>query len=109
MSGCPYTWFKSLFQSTDSTAAGTQSDHSKASSLRVTVTRDSSKTVDVTLPARSARWLIDLIPADVITKIKNEGIPIEAIQDDLAASSELRPQKIFKLSEPHREVDVWLE
>lgn len=103
MSKCPYTWFKSLFSSTAPNPTG------EATYLRVAVTKNNDRVVDVSLPAGSARWLIDLIPDDVTTKIKEEGIPIEAIQNDLAKRTELFPQKIFKLIESHREVEVWLE
>ena len=105
MGGCPYTWFKGLF------GGKAPSDAAHASHLRVTVTRGGDKTVDVSLPARSARWLIDLIPDDVVEKIRSEGIPLEDIQADLAARADdgLVPQKIFTLEESQRTVTVWLE
>jgi hypothetical protein len=103
MSKCPYTWFKSIFSS------GTPNSSGEATYLRVAVVKNAETVVDVSLPARSARWLIELIPEDVITTIKNEGIPIDDIQDDLSKRKELKPQKIFKLVETHREVEVWLE
>jgi hypothetical protein len=101
MSGCPYTWFKSLLVKS--------SDSSKASVLRVKVSKENSTLVDVSLPARSAGWLMDLIPDDVILKIKSEGIPLESIQADLASMPELYPQKIFNLQDQSRNIDVWLE
>lgn len=101
MAGCPYTWFKSLIS---------KNENSKlASLLRVSVQKNKETVVDVSLPANSARWLIDLIPGDVVFKIKSEGIPLDAIQLDLASRSELLPQKIFILDEPNRTVSVWLE
>jgi hypothetical protein len=103
MSKCPYTWFKSIFQSTTPNPSG------EATYLRVAVIKNNETVVDVSLPARSARWLMELIPTDVIDKIKIEGIPIDAIQEDLSKRKELLPQKIFKLVEIHREVEVWLE
>ncbi len=103
MSACPYTWFKSFFN------PKSDANPSEASSLRVTVEKNAVVTVDVTLPARSARWLIDLIPDDVVTKIRNEGIPLDAIQDDLAKSIELIPQRIFSFQDEERKVVVWLE
>jgi hypothetical protein len=103
MSKCPYTWFKSLFSSSTPNTSG------EAMYLRVAVTKNNDRVVDVTLPARSARWLLELIPEDVNIKIREEGIPIDDIQDDLAKRKELIPQKIFKLTETHREVEVWLE
>jgi hypothetical protein len=50
-----------------------------------------------------------LIPDDVMTKIRDEGIPIDDIQTDLAERKMLEPQKVFTLVEPARTVDVWLE
>ena len=101
MSGCPYTWFRNLL--------GSPSKNGTASSLRVKVEKNHETVVDVTLPAKSAGWLIDLIPSDVVAKIKQEGIPIEEIQADLAAQPILLPQNIFKLEEFSRSVIVWLE
>lgn len=101
MSKCPYTWFKSIFS--------TKSVNGEATELRVSVSRNGETTIDVSLPAKSARWLIKTIPDDVVDKIRNEGIPIDAIQTDLANSEKLVPQKIFTLVEPDRTVSVWLE
>lgn len=102
MGACPYTWVRSFFTSKNR-------NKTEASELRVTVSRNSEVTVDVALPARSARWLIELIPNDVVVKILAEGIPLEEIQKDLAERDILNPQSIFTLQEPHREVRVWLE
>jgi hypothetical protein len=89
---------------------GVPSAHaSEATQLRVTVRRGDDETVNVALPARSARWLVDLIPADVVDKIRAEDIPLEAIQDDLARAAKLVPHRIFELVEPDRAVTVWLE
>lgn len=102
MSLCPYTWVVGAFKS--------KSEPGKeASQLRVRVTRENVVTVDVTLPAQSARWLIDLIPSDVIAKIRDEMIPIDSIQDTLAQTQKLFPQEIFELKEPNRQVKVWLD
>ncbi len=102
MTGCPYTWFKNLFEVSQTTSE-------EAKNLRVSVTRSNETTVDVALPAHSARWLIELIPTDVVAKIKSEGIPLEKIQEDLANRKLLTKQKIFNLTEPDRQIDVWLE
>lgn len=107
MSKCPYTWVKSLFAGKKSQEDG------QANNLRVTVTRTTQgkteTTVDVALPAKSAHWLIDLIPSDVLEKIKREGIPIEAMNQDLRQREFLGPQALFTLVEPERSVRVWLE
>ncbi len=99
---CPYTWFRGLFPQPTGTA-------DEAAQLRVTVLRNQEVTVDVALPARSARWLIELIPDDVMKKIRAEGIPIDDIQGELAQRLVLNPRKIFTLIETHRTVAVWLE
>lgn len=101
MSKCPYTWVKSFFK--------TNTNSEIASFLRVKVMREGDTKVDVSLPARSAGWLIDLIPGDVVAKIKEEGIPLEEIQTDLARRDSYVPQPVFSLEEPHRVVTVWLE
>ncbi len=103
MAGCPYTWIKSFLGQVIPESKG------EATSLRVKVTRDQRTTVDVTLPARSARWLIDVIPTEVVTKIRAEGIPLDQIQADLSAAEVLVPGPICTLEEPHRIVLVWLE
>lgn len=102
MSKCPYTWIRGFF--------GVQTKASgEASHLRVQVNREANTVVDVALPARSARWLIELIPDDVISKIREEGIPLNEIQENLNQVSVLTPCDIFTLREPTREVKVWLE
>lgn len=102
MSLCPYTWVVGFVKPNKTPGA-------EASQLRVRITKNDIVTVDVTLPAGSARWLIDLIPEDVMTKIRAELIPIDSIQDTLAQSQKLFPQDIFELKEPLRQVKVWLD
>ncbi len=102
MSKCPYTWFKSLIGKSSGSA-------NEAAELRVTVAKKGETIVDVSLPARSARWLLEVIPDEVIAKIRAEGILIDTIQADLAANPSLVPQAIFTLDEPERKVKVWLE
>lgn len=102
MSLCPYTFITGLIKK--KTTPGGEAQH-----LRVLVYRDKIEKVSVTLPARSARWLIDLIPEDVVAKIREECIPIDEIQNELANSEKLFPKAIFELIEPHRSVKVWLE
>ncbi|MDX9731440.1 MAG: hypothetical protein RBT63_06695 [Bdellovibrionales bacterium] len=103
MAGYPYTWFRSLFVSEK------VKENGEAGNLHVRVMKNGDETVRVALPAQSARWLIDLIPADVVRKIREESIPIDDIQKELQENPVLYPRKIFNLKEDHREVDVWLE
>lgn len=81
----------------------------EARNLRVQVVKNGEERVNVYLPARSARWLIDLIPEDVLARIHEEGIPIERIQDELKNAENLIPAPIFIVEESVRTVKVWLE
>jgi hypothetical protein len=95
---------RGLFSSGSKAAPG-----EPAKNLMVRVVRDGEERVRVALPSRSAKWLIELIPADVIAKIKAEQIPLEAITEDLNQQPVLYPRPIFSLDEEHRQVTVWLE
>lgn len=75
----------------------------------VKVMRDGEERVNVALPARSARWLIELMPDDVVEKVRAEQIPLDAMMEDLRDAESLYPRPIFSLEEPHRQVLVWLE
>lgn len=105
MAKCPYTWFKNLI----SFSSSNKGPNEEADHLHVRVIKNGEETVRVSLPARSARWLIEVIPDDVVLKIKEEKIPLEEILDDLKSKTILRPQPIFSLIESHRTVQVWLE
>jgi hypothetical protein len=104
MASCPYTWVRSLFSSGAPAAAG-----EPARNLMVRVVRDGEERVRVALPSKSARWLIELIPADVVAKIREEEIPLDAITEDLNRQEVLYPRPIFSLADEHRQVSVWLE
>ncbi len=104
MSSCPYTWVRNLFAS-----GATAKPGEPASNLMVRVVRDGEQRVMVSLPSKSARWLIELIPADVVAKIRAEAIPLDAITEELNQTAVLYPRPIFSLTEAHRQVDVWLE
>lgn len=104
MSSCPYTWVRGLFSSGSKAAPG-----EPARNLMVRVVRDGEERVLVSLPSKSARWLIELIPADVVRRIREEEIPLEAITEDLNRQEVLYPHAIFSLHESHRQVQVWLE
>ncbi len=105
MSKCPYTWVRGLFGA----GSGSAKPDEPAKNLMVRVVRDGEERVRVALPSRSARWLIELIPADVVAKIYAEDIPLDAITRDLNEQVVLYPRPIFSLTEAHRQVDVWLE
>jgi hypothetical protein len=104
MATCPYTWVRGFFSS------GAKADPGEpARNLMVRVVRDGEERVRVALPSKSARWLIELIPADVVAKIKAEAIPLEEITADLNRQEVLFPRPIFSLADEHRQVTVWLE
>lgn len=104
MARCPYTWVRSFFTSNTATPAGAPAQH-----LRVRVVRDGEERVLVALPARSARWLMEVIPADVQDKIRAEDIPLDEMMAELHQQEVHYPRPIFTLSESHRQIDVWLE
>ena len=86
-----------------------ESATTEAKNLRVRVLKGGEERVNVYLPARSARWMMDLIPEDVLAKIHEEGIPIDRIQDELKAATVLTARQIFQIEEAGRLVEVWLE
>jgi hypothetical protein len=104
MASCPYTWVRGFFSSGAKAQSG-----QPATNLMVRVVRDGEQRVMVSLPSKSARWLIELIPADVVARIREEAIPLDAITAELSAQAVLYPRPIFTLTESHRQVDVWLE
>ncbi len=106
MAGCPYTWVRGLFSS----GVPRHIDPTKpARNLMVRVVRDGEERVRVSLPARSAKWLIDIIPDEVVRKIRAEDIPLDALAIELHQAEELFPRSIFSMQEEHRQVEIWLE
>ena len=102
--------FKKIFLNNSTKAPeSVKSMPTEATYLRLTVVREQKKTVDLRFPAASARWIIDLIPDDILEKIKVSGVSIEEIQNKLIKSEKLVPQKLFSLEEPDRTITVWLE
>ena len=106
MAGCPYTWFKGLFGGKTPAEA---KPGAPAENLMVRVVREGEERVMVALPARSARWLLEVIPDHVVAQIRAEEIPIDDIEKELAGQQQLFPRQIFTLAEPNRRVDVWLQ
>lgn len=105
MAGCPYTWVRGVLGITAKPAK----DGDPAKHLMVRVVRDGDERVKVWLPAQGARRLMDLIPDDVMDKIRNEEIPIDDIMEDLRREPTLYPRPIFSSHDDARQVDVWLE
>ncbi len=80
-----------------------------ARNLMVRVVRDGEERVLVSLPSTSAHWLIELIPADVVARIREEQIALDAITEELNRTEQLYPRPFFLLTNSYRQVDVWLE
>ncbi len=107
MATCPYTWVRGLFSPGAKSVPG---ESARNLMVRVvSVVSDGEERVRVSLPSKSARWLIELIPADVIRKIREEQIPLDAITEDLNRQEVLYPRAIFSMADEHRQVTVWLE
>lgn len=112
MSKCPYTWVKNLFRG-GTAPSGFRSvnldPRKRAETLRVVVAKNGETRVDVSLPAHSARWLIELIPPKVLEQIRDEKIPIEDLFNELKSQTELFCSELFLIESPDRKVEVWLE
>lgn len=106
MSKCPYTWVRNLLTGGGRAAAA---PGEPARHLMVRVMRAGEERVSVSLPAKSARWLIELIPADVVEKIRAERIPLDAMLAELNTQAVLYPRPVFSLHDADRQVDIWLE
>ncbi len=106
MARCPYTWFKGLFGGKPRNDAAPDRP---AENLMVRVVKEGEEKVMVALPARSARWLLEVIPDHVVAQIRAEEIPIDAIGAELERQEQLFPRPIFTLQDPNRQVDVWLQ
>ncbi|MFY7923775.1 MAG: hypothetical protein ACOVSI_15320 [Gemmatimonas sp.] len=104
MARCPYTWVRSFFSAPVAATPGEPARH-----LRVRVVRDGEERVLVTLPAGSARWLMEVIPKDVQDRIRAEAIPLDAMMEELHEQTVHYPRQIFTLTDAHRQIDVWLE
>jgi len=104
MASCPYTWVRGFFGVGAPATPG-----QPAKNLMVRVIRDGEERVRVALPAKSAKWLVEIIPADVAAKIRAEDIPLDAMMADLHEQDNFFPRSIFSLKEAHRQVDIWLE
>jgi predicted unusual protein kinase regulating ubiquinone biosynthesis (AarF/ABC1/UbiB family) len=80
-----------------------------AQHLKVLVTRDEEKVVEVTMPGRAARNIENLIPEDVLAQLlADQNIDMDAIKKQLIESG-LAPQPVFDLDNGEKRYRVWLE
>jgi hypothetical protein len=80
-----------------------------ATKLKILVLKNNETVVDLSMPAISATWIIDLMPQDVLRKISEKGIDLKSIQDSLSSEKQLLKQSIFELITPEKTIKVWLE
>lgn len=81
---------------------------SAATHLRVRVMEAGRPKVDLTMPARAAAHLADLVPADLGEKVRELGIDVAAIAATAAADG-FPPGELFRLQDGGKDVRVWLE
>lgn len=76
--------------------------------LKVSVTENGSQLVQVSMPASQVPELEDLIPEDVVAKIRESSIDLETIIRE-ACDSGILPGELFALESDSRCYRVWLE
>ncbi len=76
--------------------------------LQVHVVKPNGNKIKLTMPARVADDLRGVIDPPVLESIKRQSIDLDAIQQRVRRSGFV-PQTVFDLSDPEREVRVWLE
>jgi hypothetical protein len=80
----------------------------EASTLNIRITRNGVEKVRLTFPAIAARFLLELIPADALERIRQTTPALEAELKNLGSEERLQPRDLFNLQEPERQIQVWL-
>ncbi len=76
--------------------------------LLIKVIKPNGNKVRLTMPARVAENLVDVIDPSVMESIKRQNIDMVGIQSRILKSGFI-PQMLFDLKDPERDVKVWLE
>jgi predicted unusual protein kinase regulating ubiquinone biosynthesis (AarF/ABC1/UbiB family) len=76
--------------------------------LKINVAKPNGNKVRLTMPARVANDLIDIIDPPVMESIERQKIDLAAIQKRVHETGFI-PQTLFDLKDPERDVKVWLE
>ncbi|PIQ98790.1 MAG: hypothetical protein COV66_12860 [Nitrospinae bacterium CG11_big_fil_rev_8_21_14_0_20_45_15] len=76
--------------------------------LKINVVKANGNKVRLTMPARVADDLEDVIEPDVLESIKRQNINLDEIQERVVKSGFV-PQEVFQLVDEERDVRVWLE
>ncbi len=81
---------------------------SVAQYLKVLVTEQHRRVVQVTMPAIQVSDLANLIPEDVLSKVQKAGIDISRIARE-ACENGVQPGELFSLKDGERHYRIWLE
>jgi hypothetical protein len=81
----------------------------EAEHLKINLFRDGKKKVDLTFKARTARWMLELLPSHLIDKITARGIDLTQLQEGLINQKELFPTELVNFSDSEVEVRIWLQ
>lgn len=76
--------------------------------LRIHIKRTGGARVNLTFDARSAENLTGLVPPEIMPRVIERGIDLQAIEQR-AVDSQFAPGELFRLEESDRLVHVWLE
>lgn len=79
-----------------------------AQALKVTIIRRNEEDICMTMPAREAFQLHELIPEDIQQLLEQRGMNIEHLQKQLITEG-LRPRDLFTLQDDGVHYHVWLE
>lgn len=76
--------------------------------LRIHIKRTGGARINLTFDARSAENLSGLVPPEIMPRLIERGVDLAAIEQG-AVDSQFAPAELFRLEEPDRLVQVWLE
>ena len=79
-----------------------------ATSLRVRVARDGEQVVQLTFAAAAVGHLQELVPAEMLDRVRAHGIDIRQVSERAIAEG-YQPGELFVLDDGGRTVRVWLE
>ena len=80
----------------------------KSKSLLIRVSEGKQTRVKLTFPASAVENLIDLVPAEMVSKLERRNIDVGQIARD-AVATDFEPGELFQMQEGAKCVRVWLE
>lgn len=88
-------------------------DDQIAKSLKIRLFKNGVQKVDLNFPAKTAKWIIELIPKHILIKIEEKGIDIVSVQKKINGEKKLYPQQLLDYQDeqsPEKlQIKVWLE